>query len=57
MGLQDAEHFCKAYITVAIKHLAIEMTIPEKPTSSNQKYRLSKVGKQIQANFSNKDKV
>ncbi len=57
MGLRDAEHFRKSYITPALEIKAIEMTIPEKPTSGKQKYRISAVGKQILANSKDNDEV
>ena len=47
IGLRDAEHFRKSYINPALEIKAIEMTIPEKPTSSKQKYRISGVGEQL----------
>ena len=47
IGLRDAEHFRKSYINPALEIKAIEMTIPEKPTSNKQKYRISGVGKQL----------
>jgi ATP-dependent DNA helicase RecG len=47
MELKDAEHFRKAFINPALRLNAIEMTIPDKPTSSNQKCRISAVGRQI----------
>jgi len=45
--LKDAEHFRKASINPALRLNALEMTIPDKPTSSNQKCRISAVGRQI----------
>ncbi|MPM82068.1 hypothetical protein SDC9_129126 [bioreactor metagenome] len=46
IGLLDAEHFRKTYINKALEFKVIEMTIQEKTTTSNQKYRISGVGKQ-----------
>jgi ATP-dependent DNA helicase RecG len=40
LGLQDREHFRKEYLSPAIDLKVIELTIPDKPTSSKQKYRL-----------------
>ena len=40
-------HFRKSYLLPAIEEKLIEMTIPEKPTSRNQKYRLTKLGKLV----------
>lgn len=45
LGLKNADHFRKAYIIPAIEADAIEMTIPDKPNSSRQRYRLTKKGK------------
>jgi ATP-dependent DNA helicase RecG len=45
LGLRNADHFRKAYILPAIEGGWIEMTIPDKPKSRLQKYRLTKKGK------------
>jgi ATP-dependent DNA helicase RecG len=45
IGLRDAEHFRKTYIHPVLESKALEMAIPEKPTSSKQQYRISAVGK------------
>ena len=54
LGLTDEKHFRKHYQQTSIKLGLIEMTIPDKPTSSKQKYRLTEKGKQLLAasNFS-----
>ncbi|MCF6319394.1 MAG: hypothetical protein L3J83_08985 [Proteobacteria bacterium] len=44
LGLKESEHFRKAYIKPAIKQGLLEMTIPDKPNSRNQKYRLTGKG-------------
>ncbi|PTQ94454.1 hypothetical protein C8R30_11642 [Nitrosomonas nitrosa] len=41
LGLKDDEHFRKAYLLPALDAGLIEMTIPNKPRSSKQKYRLT----------------
>ena len=41
LKLKNADHFRKAYILPAIKDGWIEMTIPDKPQSRLQKYRLT----------------
>lgn len=46
-GLLDAEHFRKTYINQALEFKVIEMTVPDKITSRNQKYRISGVGKHL----------
>lgn len=45
MNLKDDEHFRKAYLLPAIEGNLIEMTIPNKPRSRNQKYRLTENGR------------
>jgi predicted HTH transcriptional regulator len=44
LGLKNDEHFRKAYLVPAIDAGLIEMTIPDKPRSSKQKYRLTTKG-------------
>jgi len=44
LGLKDDEHFRKAYLQPALDAGLIEMTIPNKPRSSRQKYRLTAKG-------------
>ena len=45
LKLKNADHFRKAYIFPALKDGWIEMTIPDKPQSRLQKYRLTAKGK------------
>lgn len=42
LGLRDDDHFRKAYLQPALDAGLIEMTVPEKPRSSRQKYRKAK---------------
>ena len=42
VGIADRKHFREAYLNPAIEVGLIELTIPEKPNSSKQKYRLKK---------------
>ncbi|MDT8443145.1 MAG: Fic family protein [Desulfuromonadales bacterium] len=49
LGLKDDEHFRKAYLLPALEAGLIEMTIPDKPRSSKQKYRLTERGRQMMA--------
>jgi len=49
LGLKDDEHFRKAYLLPALDAGLIEMTIPDKPRSSKQKYRLTAKGRQVMA--------
>jgi predicted HTH transcriptional regulator len=44
LGLKDDEHFRKSYLLPALEQGLIEMTIPGKPRSSRQKYRLTAKG-------------
>ena len=45
LNLKNDEHFRKAYLVPAIEKGLIEKTIPDKPTSSKQKYRLTEKGR------------
>ena len=44
ISISNRDYFRKAYINEALKLELIEMTIPEKPNSRNQKYRLTTKG-------------
>ena len=44
LGLKHEDHFRESYLRPALKVGAIEMTIPDKPRSSRQKYRLTAAG-------------
>ena len=54
VGLKDREHFRKTYLLPAINAGLIEMTIPDKPKSRLQKYRLTEKGKLLIKNMRNK---
>jgi len=43
-GLKDREYFRKKYLTVLLNSNLLEMTIPDKPRSSRQQYRLTALG-------------
>jgi len=47
LNLKDDEHFRTAYLKPAIQQNLISLTIPEKPSSGKQKYRLTKKGKSL----------
>ncbi|MFH1006266.1 MAG: hypothetical protein V1800_02025 [Candidatus Latescibacterota bacterium] len=47
IGLSDRKHFRTDYLRPALSAGLIEMTVPEKPTSSKQKYRIAAKGKAI----------
>ncbi len=45
LGLSDREYVRKMYINPSLNQGLIEMTLPDKPTSKHQKYRLTEKGK------------
>ena len=45
LGLRNSEHFRKAYLQPAIQEGLVEMTIPDKPRSSKQRYRITRKGR------------
>lgn len=47
LGLKDSRNFRKVYLNPALTAGLIEMTIPDKPNSPNQQYRLTNLGKAI----------
>ena len=47
LGLKNDEHFRKAYLLPALQAGLIEMTIPDKPRSRNQRYRLTPAGREF----------
>jgi len=47
LKLKHRDNFTDKYLKPALEAGFIEMTIPEKPRSSNQKYRLTIKGKLI----------
>lgn len=48
LELKDAEHLRQGYILPALNSGYLEMTLPDKPSSKLQKYRLTKIGKNLQ---------
>ena len=46
LGLKHEDHFRNAYLSPALQAGLIEMTIPDKPRSSNQRYRLTPAGRE-----------
>ena len=44
LGLRHDEHFRKVYLQPALEAGLVEMTIPDKPRSSKQKYCLTAAG-------------
>ena len=44
LGLKHRDHFNEVHLTPALEAGLIEMTIPDKPRSSRQRYRLTSAG-------------
>ena len=57
LKLKDDEHFRKAYLLPSVEAKLLELTIPDKPTSSKQKYRITKLGITIQNERSHSDET
>jgi ATP-dependent DNA helicase RecG len=47
MELKDEKYFRDNYQQVAVRLGLIEMTIPDKPHSSKQRYRITPLGKKM----------
>lgn len=45
IGLKDVKYFTQYYLQPALSADLVEMTIPDKPKSKNQSYRLTEKGK------------
>jgi predicted HTH transcriptional regulator len=56
LELKNRDNFQKSYIKPAIENGLIENTIPDKKTSKNQKYRLTKKGITLQKKLNNETK-
>ncbi|MGA1865545.1 MAG: Fic family protein [bacterium] len=48
LNLKHRENFTVNYIQPLIKENLLSMTIPDKPNSSRQKYRITAKGKEVQ---------
>ncbi len=48
LALKHSENFLKAYLLPAIEAGLVEMTLPDKPKSRLQKYRLTENGRALQ---------
>lgn len=48
LGLMNAEHFRKAYLLPSLASGFVEMTLPDAPRSSKQRYRLTAAGQRLQ---------
>jgi hypothetical protein len=53
LGLTDKRNFVGLYLNPAISKGYVEMTIPEKPKSSKQKYRLTEKGLEMKKKLFN----
>ena len=47
IGLKHEDHFRDAYLLPALTAGVIEMTIPDRPRSSKQRYRLTERGRAV----------
>lgn len=52
LDLKHLPHFSDAYLRPDLNAGFIEMTIPDKPKSRLQRYRLTALGKRLIGNFS-----
>ena len=55
LGLTDRKNFGILYLNPAIESKFIELTIPDKPQSSKQKYILTDIGKEVIKRMQNDD--
>ena len=51
LQMKNKKHFVKEYLQPSLESGLIEMTIPDKPKSSKQKYRLTKLGREAAENL------
>jgi len=56
-GLKDRMHFSREYLQPALAAGLIQMTIPDKPTSSRQKYRLTEKGQIVLDELEKREKI
>ena len=55
LGISNRPHFVKAYLEPALKAGLIEMTLPDKPKSRKQRYRLTARGEALAAQIKGKN--
>jgi ATP-dependent DNA helicase RecG len=55
LGLRHRDNFIEAYLQPAINAGLLEMTIPDKPRSSKQKYRLTEKGRAVLASLERRE--
>ena len=51
LELSDRKHFRSTYLQPALRQEVIEMTMPDKPNSPSQKYRLTALGRQLKVDI------
>jgi ATP-dependent DNA helicase RecG len=44
VGIKDRKHFSEAFLQPALDNGLVEMTQPDKPKSSKQRYRITALG-------------
>jgi len=49
LDLGNRDHFRKAYLLPALEAGLVEMTVPDKPNSRSQCYRLTAAGRKLRA--------
>ena len=47
LGLADRRHFATAYLQPGIETGLVEMTLPDRPRSRAQRYRMTELGEQV----------
>ena len=57
LGLRHEDHFRESYLTPALQSGFVEMTVPGKPKSSRQQYRLTAKGQALRAGLPEKKEV
>jgi ATP-dependent DNA helicase RecG len=55
LDLKHEDYFREAYLVPAIEAGFIEMTIPDKPQSPNQRYKLTQKGESLKSYLKQKD--
>jgi hypothetical protein len=57
LGLRHEDHFRESYLTPALQSGFVEMTVPGKPKSGRQEYRLTEKGQALRAKLPGKKDV
>jgi len=53
LRLTNSKYFRESYLQMAVNYGVVEMTLPDKPQSKNQKYRLTVLGKALNKKLDN----